>query len=334
MSYFELLAAAAFRWFAEEAVERGGRRGRAARPVGRHQRRRRRRRGAHQRRPRPHRRRGGLAPAHGRGEGRHHEARRPRSCSGPPIPTWSTSSPTARPSVTWRRDEDFACTANRLALGGRVLDLRTPGGTYEDVFLPLHGAHQGDNAGDRAGRRRGLLRPAARSGGGGRGVRRRALARPLRGRRARPPRDPRRRPQPRRVPRRPRPPSTRGSPRSGCAGWWWGCWPAVIPTSCSPSSRWTRLTKWCAAPRIRRGPSPRSSGRGRHRARGSGPCRRRRSRQRCRPRSRASEADDVVLVTGSLYTVGAARTACRSDRWSDRPRLISPAGRCRVASAP
>jgi dihydrofolate synthase / folylpolyglutamate synthase len=46
----------------------------------------------------------------------------------------------------WRRDVDFACTANRLAVGGRVLDLHTPGGSYEEVFLPLHGAHQGDNA--------------------------------------------------------------------------------------------------------------------------------------------------------------------------------------------
>lgn len=46
----------------------------------------------------------------------------------------------------WRRDVDFACTANELAHGGRVLDLRTPGATYEGLFLPLHGAHQGDNA--------------------------------------------------------------------------------------------------------------------------------------------------------------------------------------------
>jgi len=49
-------------------------------------------------------------------------------------------------AMTWRRDEDFGCTANRLGVGGRVLDLRTPGATYDDVFLPMHGAHQGDNA--------------------------------------------------------------------------------------------------------------------------------------------------------------------------------------------
>ncbi len=46
----------------------------------------------------------------------------------------------------WRRDEDFGCSANRLAVGGRMLDLRTPAATYDDVFLAVHGAHQGDNA--------------------------------------------------------------------------------------------------------------------------------------------------------------------------------------------
>ncbi len=46
----------------------------------------------------------------------------------------------------WRRDTEFSCTENRLAVGGRLLDLRTPGGSYDDVFLALHGAHQGENA--------------------------------------------------------------------------------------------------------------------------------------------------------------------------------------------
>ena len=48
--------------------------------------------------------------------------------------------------ATWRREIDFACTANHLAVGGRLLDLRTPGASYDDVFLALHGAHQGENA--------------------------------------------------------------------------------------------------------------------------------------------------------------------------------------------
>jgi dihydrofolate synthase/folylpolyglutamate synthase len=46
----------------------------------------------------------------------------------------------------WERDRDFGCEANHLAHGGRLLDLRTPGASYTDVYLPLHGAHQGDNA--------------------------------------------------------------------------------------------------------------------------------------------------------------------------------------------
>lgn len=46
----------------------------------------------------------------------------------------------------WRLGEDFACEDNRLAIGGRLLTLRTPQARYEDVFLPLHGAHQGVNA--------------------------------------------------------------------------------------------------------------------------------------------------------------------------------------------
>ena len=50
------------------------------------------------------------------------------------------------PSITWRRDEDFGCVTNRLALDGRLLDLQTPGARYDEVFLPAHGAHQGDNA--------------------------------------------------------------------------------------------------------------------------------------------------------------------------------------------
>ena len=44
------------------------------------------------------------------------------------------------------REEDFGCDENTLAVGGRLLDLRTPNGTFEGLFLPLHGAHQGDNA--------------------------------------------------------------------------------------------------------------------------------------------------------------------------------------------
>ena len=44
------------------------------------------------------------------------------------------------------RDYDFGVDENQLALGGRLLTLRTPLAIYPDVFLPLHGRHQGDNA--------------------------------------------------------------------------------------------------------------------------------------------------------------------------------------------
>ncbi|HEY3703011.1 MAG TPA: Mur ligase family protein [Acidimicrobiales bacterium] len=52
----------------------------------------------------------------------------------------------AAAAEVWERGSAFACESNRLAHGGRLLDLRTIGGRYPDVFLPLHGAHQGDNA--------------------------------------------------------------------------------------------------------------------------------------------------------------------------------------------
>ncbi len=44
------------------------------------------------------------------------------------------------------RGIDFETTSSRLAVGGRLLDLRTPTTIYPDVYLPLHGGHQGDNA--------------------------------------------------------------------------------------------------------------------------------------------------------------------------------------------
>jgi dihydrofolate synthase/folylpolyglutamate synthase len=44
------------------------------------------------------------------------------------------------------RGPDFDVVENHLALGGRMVDLRTPTTVYPDVFVPLHGRHQGDNA--------------------------------------------------------------------------------------------------------------------------------------------------------------------------------------------
>jgi dihydrofolate synthase/folylpolyglutamate synthase len=52
----------------------------------------------------------------------------------------------AQGAESWVRGEKFDLLGNRLAVGGRLLDIEVPGGLYEDLFLPLHGAHQGSNA--------------------------------------------------------------------------------------------------------------------------------------------------------------------------------------------
>lgn len=52
----------------------------------------------------------------------------------------------AAPAGVWVRDEDFGVVTDRLAIGGHVVDLRTPHGVTEEVLLPVHGAHQVDNA--------------------------------------------------------------------------------------------------------------------------------------------------------------------------------------------
>ena len=52
----------------------------------------------------------------------------------------------AAPRRTWRRDREFAIDENRVAVGGRAIDVHTPTTVYDDVFLALHGAHQGENA--------------------------------------------------------------------------------------------------------------------------------------------------------------------------------------------
>jgi len=49
-------------------------------------------------------------------------------------------------AVVLERGEDFDCIENDLAVGGRVLDIRTPTTVYTELFLPFHGRHQGDNA--------------------------------------------------------------------------------------------------------------------------------------------------------------------------------------------
>lgn len=49
------------------------------------------------------------------------------------------------PARLWLAGREFDCYRNELAIGGRSLDLRTPAADYSGVWLDLHGAHQGRN---------------------------------------------------------------------------------------------------------------------------------------------------------------------------------------------
>src|SRR5690606_28817198 len=42
--------------------------------------------------------------------------------------------------------EGFALTDQRLAVGGQLISVRGVAGTYDELYLPLYGAHQGHNA--------------------------------------------------------------------------------------------------------------------------------------------------------------------------------------------
>lgn len=45
-----------------------------------------------------------------------------------------------------RIDRDFSVTENRVAIGGRYLSISVTSRSYDGLFLPLHGSHQGTNA--------------------------------------------------------------------------------------------------------------------------------------------------------------------------------------------
>ena len=45
-----------------------------------------------------------------------------------------------------REGSEFGVVHRELAVGGQVLSLQGLGGVYEEIFLPLHGAHQAQNA--------------------------------------------------------------------------------------------------------------------------------------------------------------------------------------------
>jgi len=48
--------------------------------------------------------------------------------------------------AVWREGDQFEVMERYPAVGGQMATLRTPGGTYEGVFVPLFGAHQAHNA--------------------------------------------------------------------------------------------------------------------------------------------------------------------------------------------
>jgi dihydrofolate synthase/folylpolyglutamate synthase len=45
-----------------------------------------------------------------------------------------------------REGLEYEVQSRALAVGGQLLTIRTPKDTYEDIFLPLHGKHQASNA--------------------------------------------------------------------------------------------------------------------------------------------------------------------------------------------
>lgn len=48
--------------------------------------------------------------------------------------------------ATWFAGEEFAVDTDVRAVGGRLVSVTTPGGRYDDVFVPVLGAHQAGNA--------------------------------------------------------------------------------------------------------------------------------------------------------------------------------------------
>jgi len=48
--------------------------------------------------------------------------------------------------VLFRAETDFELTDRQVAVGGQMLAVHTPFGDLDEVYLPLHGEHQGENA--------------------------------------------------------------------------------------------------------------------------------------------------------------------------------------------
>ena len=159
-SYFEILTAAAFRWFADVAVDVAVRRGRAARSVGRHERGRRPGGRGHERRAGPHRvRRTDARPTSPRRRpGIVKPGSHPR-CSARPTPSSPPSSgPRSAAAVPGARRRLRRAREPAGARRARCSTCARPTATYPEVFLPLHGAPPGRQRRRRPDRGRELLR--------------------------------------------------------------------------------------------------------------------------------------------------------------------------------
>ena len=164
LSFFETVVGMAYAAFADAPGRRGRRRGRHGRRLGRHQRRRRRGGGGAADRGRPRR----LPRRHAR---RRSRSRRPGSSS----PARSRCSPSSRPrsaevllrhaaevgATVVREGLDFGVVSRVPAVGGQMVSLQGLRARYDDVFLPLYGAHQAAERRRRAGRGRGVRRRGA-----------------------------------------------------------------------------------------------------------------------------------------------------------------------------
>ncbi|MGV9676486.1 bifunctional tetrahydrofolate synthase/dihydrofolate synthase [Nocardia sp. NPDC003482] len=49
-------------------------------------------------------------------------------------------------SAVARANSEFRLVSRRIAVGGQVLEIQGLGGVYDEIFLPLHGEHQAQNA--------------------------------------------------------------------------------------------------------------------------------------------------------------------------------------------
>ena len=210
---------------------------------------------------------------------------------------------------------------NDLAVGGRLHQPADPGRHLRRTVAGPPRPPPGRQLRRRGGGRRGVLRRPPRGRPGARGGGHGALAGPPGGRRP-PAAGAPRRGQERPGARAPRPPSPRSSATSAPASWWWACCGARTPSRCSRPSTpaKARLVVACPPPSpagaARRGVAEAASASGwRRGGRAGAPT----------PATCARRAGDrrrPVLVTGSLYVVGAARAALTRPGALNEPRAL------------